>query len=153
MIPAWPDSERKPEWPDGPLKDFLHSLQRPDNDRHPGRDKYARSCCDAGDTVKTKFKVEPGDGKHPEDRWYAWLNERWVAIPPEKIVPGHAPNGQAYLFLMDFRERRQLGIQDHRLFRAAQRRAVSAIMSSMMRTALLASAPFLLAFFSPAFPG
>jgi len=30
---------------------------------------------------------------------------------------------------------------------------VSAIMSSMMRTALLASAPFLLAFFSPAFPG
>ena len=102
LIPAWPDIERKPEWPDGPLKKFLHGLQRPDNDRHPERDKHSRSCCDAGDTVKTKFKVEPGDGKHPEDRWYAWLNERWVAIPPEKIVPGHAPNGQAYLFLMDF---------------------------------------------------
>ena len=102
LIPAWPDIERKPEWPDGPLKNFLHGLQRPDNDRHPERDKHARSCCDAGDTVKTKFKVEPSDGKHPDDRWYAWLNETWVAIPPEKIVSGHAPDGQAYLFMMDF---------------------------------------------------
>src|SRR5262245_57838914 len=102
LIPAWPDSERKRVWPDGPVRDFLRDLQRPDNDRHPGRDKHARSCCDAGDTVKPRFKVEPGDGKHPDDRWYAWLNDRWVGIPPEKIVPGHAPDGQAYLFMMDF---------------------------------------------------
>ena len=103
LIPAWPESERnKPEWPDGSVKDFLRGLQRPDNDRHPERTYYARSCCDAGDTVKTKFKVEPGDGKHPDDRWYAWLNEKWVAIPSDKIVPGYAPDGQAYLFVTDF---------------------------------------------------
>jgi hypothetical protein len=102
LVPAWPESERKPEWPDGPVKDFLRGLQRPDNDRHPERTHYARSCCDAGDTVKTKFKVEPGDGKHPDDRWYAWLNEKWVAIPSDKIVPGYAPDGQAYLFVTDF---------------------------------------------------
>ena len=103
LVPAWPESERKPEWPEGPVKDFLRNLQRPDNDLHPEREHLARSCCDAGDTVKTKFKVEPGDDKqHPEDRWYAWLNERWVAIPPDKIVPGHAPDGQAYLFVTDF---------------------------------------------------
>lgn len=34
--------------------------------------------------------------------WYAWLNQRWVPIPPDKIVPSHAPDGQAYLFMMDF---------------------------------------------------
>ena len=102
LIPAWPESDRKREWPDGPIKNFLRDLQRPDNDRHPERDKHARSCCDAGDTVQTKFKVEPGHGKHPDDRWYAWLNQRWVLIPHDKIVSSHAPDGQAYLFLMDF---------------------------------------------------
>ena len=102
LVPAWPESERKPEWPDGPVKDFLRGLQRPDNDRHPEGEHYARSCCDAGDTVKSKFKVEPGDDKHPEDRWYAWLNKRWIAIPSDKIVPGYAPDGQAYLFVVDF---------------------------------------------------
>jgi hypothetical protein len=24
--------------------------------------------------VKTKFKVEPGDTAHLDDRWYAWLS-------------------------------------------------------------------------------
>jgi hypothetical protein len=70
MIPAWPETKPpKREWPDGPIKNYLHNLQRPDNDNHSERDKFARSCCDAGDTVKTKFKVEPGDGRHPDDRW------------------------------------------------------------------------------------
>ena len=50
-------------------------------------------CCGIADTVKTKFKVEPGDGKHPDDRWYAWLKEEWVAIPAEKTVPDFAPDG------------------------------------------------------------
>jgi len=104
--PAWPESKPpKREWPDGPLKDYLHylhHLQRPDNDKHPERDKYARSCCDGGDTVKTKFRIEDGDGRHPDDRCYAWLNEKWVAIPSDKIVPSYAPDGQAYLFMMDF---------------------------------------------------
>jgi hypothetical protein len=77
LIPAWPETKPpKREWPDGPIKDYLHHLQRPDNATHPERDKYSRTCCDAGDTVKTKFKVEPSDARHPEDRWYAWLIRR-----------------------------------------------------------------------------
>ena len=51
-------------------------------------------------TDEAKFKVEPGNERYPEDRWYAWLKEEWVRIPPEKIVPDHAPDGQAYLFLL-----------------------------------------------------
>jgi hypothetical protein len=103
LIPAWPETKPpKREWPPGPLQDYLHNLQRPDNGNYPERDKYSRTCCDAGDTVKTKFKVEPGDGRYPEDRWYAWLNEKWVPIPPDKIVQSYAPDGEAYLFMMDF---------------------------------------------------
>jgi hypothetical protein len=96
------DRDASREWPDGPIKDYLHNLSRPDNDRHPEREEYSRTCCDAGDTVKTKFKVEPSDARHPEDLWYAWLNEKWVLIPHDKIVASYAPDGQAYLFMMDF---------------------------------------------------
>jgi hypothetical protein len=91
----------KREWPDSPNKEFLKTLQRPDNDNHPERDQTVRSCCDAGDTVLTKFKVEPGGGPHLEDRWYAWLRDKWVAIPSEAIVPDYAPDGQAYLFVIE----------------------------------------------------
>jgi hypothetical protein len=103
LIPTWPQNKEKREWPDGPVKDFLKNLQRPDNHKHPERmyHKEAQSCCDAGDVVNTKFKVE-GIGQYPEDQWYAWLNEKWVRIPPDKIVPGYAPDGQAYLFVLDF---------------------------------------------------
>ena len=96
----------KREWPDGPNKSFLHNLQRPDNHKHPYRDKNSLTCCDAGDTVETKFKVEPvvgtstGQQHHPEDRWYAWINGEWVLVPPDKIVPDHAPDGRAYLFML-----------------------------------------------------
>ena len=88
------------EWPDGPYKEWFQSLERPDNDRHPYRDTKSRSCCGAADVVKTKFRVETGDEKYPEDRWYAWVNEQWIPIPPEKIVKDHAPNGQPYLFML-----------------------------------------------------
>jgi hypothetical protein len=90
----------KHEWPDGPNGDFLKNLQRPDNHKRY-RDPHAQSCCDAADTVQTKFKVEAGNGPHPEDRWHAWLNEKWVTIPSDKIVPDFAPDGQAYLFVLD----------------------------------------------------
>jgi hypothetical protein len=93
-------NRRKHEWPDSPNRDFLKNLQRPDN-HNRYRDPHAQSCCDAADTVQTRFKVEPGDGPHPEDRWYAWLNEKWVTIPSDKIVPDFAPDGQAYLFVLD----------------------------------------------------
>jgi hypothetical protein len=90
----------KAEWPDGPNKSFLQSLQRPDNWKQPDRSEMVRSCCGAGDTVKTRFRVEAGTGPYPEDRWYAWLDSKWVAIPSDKIVPDYAPDGQPYLFLL-----------------------------------------------------
>jgi hypothetical protein len=102
---TWPENSylehraKKREWPDGPNKEFLKNLMRPDNHKFLYRDKHSLSCCDAGDTVKTKFKVE-GDGKHPEDRWYAWLNDDWVIVPPDKIVQDYAPDGQPYLFML-----------------------------------------------------
>ncbi|HKH66924.1 MAG TPA: hypothetical protein VKA75_06095, partial [Reyranella sp.] len=54
------------------------------------RDEKSKFCCDIADTVDTKFKVEAGKGPYPEDTWYPWLNEAWVKIPPEKIVPEFA---------------------------------------------------------------
>ena len=92
-------TKAKREWPDGPNKEFLKNLQRPDNYKNPWRDRHSQSCCDAGDTVKTKFKVEPADGLHLEDRWYALIKEQWKLVPPDKIVPDYAPDGQAYLFM------------------------------------------------------
>jgi hypothetical protein len=88
------------EWPDSPYKSWFQNLQRPDNHLNPQRDEKSRYCCGIADTVDTKFKVESTGGPHPDDVWYAWLNETWVKIPPEKIVTGSAPNGRAYLFLL-----------------------------------------------------
>jgi hypothetical protein len=102
----WPNNhpyQSKREWPDGPNKEFLKNLLRPDNWKFPSRalgDGRSLSCCDAGDTVKSKFKVEAGDGPYPEDRWYAWINGEWVLVPPDKIVAGYAPDGTPYLFMM-----------------------------------------------------
>ena len=50
--------------------------------------------------VKTSFKVETGtDTRYPEDQWFAWLSDKWVLIPPEKIVQDFSPDGQPYLFM------------------------------------------------------
>jgi hypothetical protein len=74
------------EWPDGPNRLWFENLQRPDNHLAPERwtDPKSLYCCGIADTVKTKFKVEPGDGKHPDDRWYAWLKEEWGCDPGGK---------------------------------------------------------------------
>jgi hypothetical protein len=90
------------QWPEGPFKEWFENLQRPDNDAHPERkiDHKSLFCCGAADLVKTKFRVENGDERYPEDRWYAWINEQWIAIPTEKIVKDYAPDGQAYLFVL-----------------------------------------------------
>jgi hypothetical protein len=88
------------EWPDGPNKAWFKGLQRPDNAANPHRDEKSRFCCDIADTVKAKFKVEPGDEKYPEDRWYALIKDEWIPIPPEKVVKDHAPDGRAYLFML-----------------------------------------------------
>ncbi|HZD61186.1 MAG TPA: hypothetical protein VE200_00175 [Xanthobacteraceae bacterium] len=93
---------RAHEWPEGPNKHYLENLQRPDNAKSPERwtDPKSLMCCGVADTVKTRFRIEPAGGRHPEDRWYAWLKEEWVLVPPEKIVPDFAPDGQPYLFLL-----------------------------------------------------
>jgi hypothetical protein len=88
------------EWPDGPNKLWFERLQRPDNDKNSHRDEKSRFCCGVADTVKTKFKVEAGNERYPEDRSYAWLHDQWVPIPPEKIVQDHAPDGEPFLFLL-----------------------------------------------------
>jgi hypothetical protein len=88
------------EWPEGPNTAFFKNLQRPDNDMHPYRDGKSRFCCGIADTVKTKFKVEIGNAKYPEDTWYAWLDDQWTLIPAEKIVQDHAPDGRPYLFML-----------------------------------------------------
>jgi hypothetical protein len=81
------------EWPDAPNKAWFQGLKRPDNYKHPHRDEKSQFCCGVADTVRTKFKVEAGNERYPEDRWYAWLNDQWIPIPPEKIVQDHAPDG------------------------------------------------------------
>ena len=69
---------------------------------HPERntDRKSLYCCGAADIVKTKFMVEPGNERYPEDVWYAWLNEAWTRIPPEKILKEFAPDDQAHLFVL-----------------------------------------------------
>jgi hypothetical protein len=61
------------EWSDGPNKSWFENLQRPDNHLNPQwqADPKSLTCCGVADTVKTKFKVEPVGGSHPEHRWYA----------------------------------------------------------------------------------
>ena len=101
VLVAWaPPSVAGGEWPDSPYKGWFQNLQRPDNHLNPHRDEKSRSCCGVSDVVDTRFKVESTGGPHPEDVWYAWLNEAWVRIPPEKIVDDYAPNGHAYLFVL-----------------------------------------------------
>ena len=74
---------------DGPHEHWLKGLKRPD---------VNQPCCGEADIVKTKFKVENTGGPYPEDRWYAWLEDSWTPIPPDKILQEYAPNGEAFLF-------------------------------------------------------
>jgi hypothetical protein len=55
--------------------------------------------CGAADVVKTKFRVEPGGGPHPDDVWYAWLDDIWIKVPPE-FITGFVPDEQAHLFVL-----------------------------------------------------
>jgi|SRR5215831_19516542 len=89
------------DWPNSSLSEWFKNLKRPDGRANPHWDEKSRYCCDVADAVKTKFRVEKADGtNYPEDVWYAWLKEKWVRIPPEKIIDGFAPNGEGYVFLM-----------------------------------------------------
>jgi quercetin dioxygenase-like cupin family protein len=46
-----------------------------------------------GVTIGTSAPITPDHATAPE-------RMEWVLIPPEKIVPDHAPDGQAYLFML-----------------------------------------------------
>jgi hypothetical protein len=52
-----------------PHKEWFQNLQRPDNEANPYRklDHKSLFCCGAADVVKTRFRVEEGSGRHPED--------------------------------------------------------------------------------------
>ena len=50
-------------------------------------DQKSLFCCGIADTVKTKFKVEPGDERYSEDRWYAWLKDDWVLYRRKRLFP------------------------------------------------------------------
>src|SRR4051794_12506230 len=61
----------------GPI---FEDLQRPDNHLEPYRNTDPKSlfCCGIADTLKIKFKVEPGNERYPEDRWHAWPKDEWA---------------------------------------------------------------------------
>ena len=101
------------EWPDGPNKLWFEKLQRPDNHLAPYRniDPKSLSCCGIADTVKTQFKVEPGDERYPEDRWYAWLKDEWVRVPSEKIVPDFDRTGKPICFCSPVRSNASYGLK------------------------------------------
>jgi hypothetical protein len=85
---------------------FLDMLERPDNAAHPSRDMKSRLCCTDQDAVKVDYElVLPVGGKYAEPDWYVWIDLdgkglKRVRVPPEKIVKGHAPTGQAYAFIL-----------------------------------------------------
>ena len=117
---------RAHEWPDGPNKHYLENLQRPDNAKSPERwsDPKSLMCCGVADTVKTRFRIEPAGGRHPEDRWYAWLKEEWTS-----------PAGENRPRFCARRPALPLSARGHHsVLRAAERRPV------MMRATLIIAA-------------
>jgi hypothetical protein len=100
-------------WPDGPNKQWFKGLQRPDNHNFPDRDLDSMTCCGPGDVVKTKFRVELATSAYPRDVWYALLDDVWVRIPEDRIVPDHAPDGQAHLFVINVDAEHDWGAPHH----------------------------------------
>lgn len=89
---------------------FLDTLERPDNASNPSRNLAgtfnSRLCCTNQDAVKVDYDmVVPDGGKYPEPEWYVWIDldgtgVKKVRVPPEKIVEGYSPTGQAYAFVL-----------------------------------------------------
>ena len=85
---------------------FLDTLERPDNAANRSRDPHSRLCCTNQDAVKVDYElVLASGGKYPEPDWYVWIDldgkgVKRVRVPPEKIVTGYAPSGQAYVFVL-----------------------------------------------------
>jgi hypothetical protein len=94
------------EHPPGIDSEFLNTLERPDNHKHPSRGKApgstsdARLCCTDQDAVKVKYRVERTSGEYPQDIWYVWFKDTWTKVDEDKISPEYAPSGQAYIFVL-----------------------------------------------------
>lgn len=61
-----------------------------------------KSCCDAGDVVPTRFRVDKATGA---DVWlYEAPDGTWKPVPPEIVINDkRAPDGRGYLFANDGR--------------------------------------------------
>jgi hypothetical protein len=91
--------------PPGIDREFLNTLERPDNHKHPSRNAPGSThnsllCCTDQDAVKVKYRVERASGTYPQDIWYVWFKDTWTKVGEEKISPEHAPSGQAYIFVL-----------------------------------------------------
>jgi hypothetical protein len=90
--------------PPGIDREFLNTLERPDNHKNPSRKSPATHnsllCCTDEDAVKVQYRVERERGQHPQDVWYVWFKDAWTKVDEEKISPEYAPSGQAYIFIL-----------------------------------------------------
>lgn len=90
--------------PPGIDREFLNTLERPDNDKYPSRrlpsTHSSLLCCTDQDAVKVKYRVEKGSDPYPQDVWYVWFHDTWTKVDEEKISPLYAPSGQAYIFTL-----------------------------------------------------
>jgi hypothetical protein len=90
--------------PPGIDSEFLNTLERPDNHKHPSRKTPGTHnsllCCTDQDAVKVKYRVERQSSTYPQDIWYVWFKETWTKVDDEKISPEYAPSGQAYIFVL-----------------------------------------------------
>jgi hypothetical protein len=85
-------------------REFLNTLERPDNHKHPSRSSAGTHnsllCCTDQDAVKVRYRVEREGSQYPQDVWYVWFNETWTKVNEEKISPEYAPSGHAYIFVL-----------------------------------------------------
>ena len=100
------------EWPDGP-KAMVQRFAAARQSQFPDRDADSMTCCGPGDVVKTRFRVDLASSAYPRDVWYALLDNVWVRIPEDRIVPDHAPDGQAHLFVINIAAEHDWGAPNH----------------------------------------
>jgi hypothetical protein len=85
-------------------REFLNTLERPDNHKNPSRKTPGTHnsllCCTDEDAVKVRYRVERESSQHLQDVWYVWCKEAWTKVDEEKISPEYAPSGQAYIFVL-----------------------------------------------------
>lgn len=64
---------------------------------------WFKSCCDGGDTFKTRFRSVENDGSEWGKEHYQYLKGgEWLDIPPDIVHHGKTPDGQPVLFLYSY---------------------------------------------------